>query len=190
MAKVANKWKYSSLPASERIEMVKNGDKDVYDSEIARSVDVINSRNELGLDITEQKNWIDTLSYNYNLGNAAKMGIEQSKVNKTGYADYILGTEKPESTKRKYVGTSKYADFVSAVEELRLAYEAQNDETEKKIANMEEWLLNNGISKDSADGQKYLKDFQDKIDAEKEQNLAEYKSKVKSLGVKYGYKVI
>lgn len=188
---MANKWKYSTLPASERIAMVKNGDKDVYDNEVARSVDVINSRNELGLDITEQKNWIDTLSYNYNLGNASKMGIDASKVNKTGYADYILESEKPESGKRKYISMGgNYADFVSEVEALRREYEAQNAETEGKLAHTEEWLLNNGISKDSADGKKYLKAAEDEINEEKARNLSGYKSKVKALGTKYGYKVL
>ena len=63
---MANKWRYADLTADARIEKIRGGDKDVYDSEIERSLDVIQSRNELGLDISEQKDWIDKVSYNYN----------------------------------------------------------------------------------------------------------------------------
>ena len=87
---MANKWKYSTLPASERLGMVRSGNKDVYDNEIARSLDVIKQKKELGLDISDQKDWIDQVSYNYNLHNANGLA-SASKVNKTGYADRLLG---------------------------------------------------------------------------------------------------
>ena len=93
-----NKWKYATVSADERLGMVRNGNKDVYDSEIERSVDVIKRNESEGLDISGQKDWIDRLSYNYNLYNAERMGIPEDKVNKTGYADRILG-----KTKKKYV---------------------------------------------------------------------------------------
>ena len=52
---MASKWKYASLPASERLNKIRGGDKEVYESEIARSADIINSRKELGLDTSEQR---------------------------------------------------------------------------------------------------------------------------------------
>ena len=88
---MANVWKYSTLPSDSRIGMVREGNRDVYENEIARSMDVIETRKKMGLDITDQKNWIDTVCYNYNLYNAKKMGIDAVNVNKTGYADTLLG---------------------------------------------------------------------------------------------------
>ena len=72
---MANKWKYSTLTADERLDRIRSGDEDVYNSEIERSNDVIKQRKEAGLDISAQNNWIDTLNYNYGLsktGNKAK----------------------------------------------------------------------------------------------------------------------
>ena len=89
---MTNNWEYASVGQRDRLKMIRNGNKDVFDNEILRAKDVIKSRLDLGLDIDEQKNWIDTLGYNYNLYNAKNMGIDPENVNKTGYADEILGT--------------------------------------------------------------------------------------------------
>lgn len=87
---MASQWKYASLDADARLKRVEEGDKDVYDEEIARSKSVIRAREALGLDTSEQKDWIDALSYRYNLANAAAMGIGADKVSRTGYADRIV----------------------------------------------------------------------------------------------------
>ena len=91
---MSNKWKYATMSADERIGRVRKGDKDVYDNEMERSLDVIKRNTAEGLDISAQKEWIDNLSYNYNLYNAERMGIPEEKVNKKRYADRILGKKK------------------------------------------------------------------------------------------------
>ena len=83
---MATKWKYATVPAEQRLEMLRKGDTSLYDEEIARTADVIKARSDAGLDVTEQMNWADKVSYNYNLAKAADMGIDAAKVAETGYA--------------------------------------------------------------------------------------------------------
>ena len=87
---MSNKWKYATMSADERIGRVRKGDKDVYDNEMERSLDVIKRNTAEGLDISAQKEWIDNLSYNYNLYNAERMGIPEEKVNKKGYYPPVI----------------------------------------------------------------------------------------------------
>lgn len=98
---MASKWNYASLPAEERLSKIRAGNKEVYESEIARSAEIAKSRKELGLDTSEQRAWIDRVSTAYNKGNAERLGIPESAVNTTGYADRVLGTAKPLPARRK-----------------------------------------------------------------------------------------
>ena len=181
---MASKWEYSSLPAQDRLDMIRGGNKDVYDSEIARSLDVINSRKELGLDIAEQKNWIDNISYNYNLHNAENMGIESSRVNKTGYADLLLGTKTtadyaPKKKRTKF--SNNQAAFEEAAANLLSEYYQKVNEAAQGINAVKEWLVNNGIEESSVDGQKYIKDFEEELAQKTQKYNNEYASKVKAL---------
>ncbi len=88
---MATKWKYATIPANMRLDLLKQGNKELYDEEIARTKDVIASRLDAGLDVDEQMKWADTVSYNYNLSNASNMGISKENVNKDGYAQKLFG---------------------------------------------------------------------------------------------------
>lgn len=184
---MASKWKYSSLPAQERIDMIRNGNKEVYDDEMNRSMDQIKANQELGLDIDKQKEWIDNISYNYNLYNAQNMGIDASRVNKTGYADFILGGGLPEGSKKKksaIMVSNKYTRFESAAAELLDEYYKKVSEAAQEINNVKEWLINNGIDENSVDGQKYIKDFEDELARKAQTYNKEYVSKVRALAAK------
>ena len=98
---MASKWKYAALPAKERLSKIRAGNKEVYESEIARSAEIAKSRKELGLDTTEQRAWIDRVSTAYNKANAERLGIPQSAVNTTGYAERLLDTGKTASGSQK-----------------------------------------------------------------------------------------
>ena len=176
---MSTKWTYSTLPASERLDMVRNGNKDVYDSEISRSLDVIETRKSLGLDISDQKDWIDSLGYNYNLYNASRMGIPSKKVNKSGYADRLLGKETTSASKTKSVSSgSKEADYY-AKKYLDEFYNKVS-EAQAKRANVKEWLVNNGIDENSDIGKMYLAEFDDELEKLTEKYRNEYFSKVKA----------
>ena len=180
---MANKWKYSSLPAEERIGMIRKGDKDVYANEVDRALDVIKTRESLGLDTTDQKDWIDNISYNYNLYNAERMGISPNNVNKTGYADKILASGTQEGKNRKYVTTvgGKNAEKNYKANKLLEEFEQKINDAKSTIANLREWLLNNGIDQDSQDGKKYIDSFNDELEATTEKLRAQYISKIKAL---------
>ena len=178
---MANKWKYATLSADERLGMVRNGNKDVYESEIARAKDVIRSRNEAGLDIGEQKKWIDDVSYNYNLYNASKMGISPSDVNKTGYADRMLGGVKKEKKKKFYSTVTKSSEKKYKAEKFLDEFYGKVAEAANKRENIKEWLLNNGIDEASDTGKKYLAEFDMELDALTEKYRKEFVSKVKAL---------
>ena len=83
-------WKYADILADQRLEMLQDGNKELYDEEMERTRKVIESRLELGLDIDEQLAWADKVGYNYNLHNASVAGIDPENVSKTGYSDKLL----------------------------------------------------------------------------------------------------
>ena len=178
---MASKWKYASVPAEERVTRIRQGDKDLYDSEIDRSLDVIASRKELGLDIGEQKDWIDRLSYNYNLSNAEKQGIDPADVSKTGYAAKLLGENT--SAKKGYG-----VHYVKNLEAWDKAYDylKEYDEKVKALSDgkkvLDEYLINNGIDRTSGSAKRYYDELDKQIADKAEQYRKEYISKVKALG--------
>lgn len=182
---MASEWKYSAVPASERLYMVKNGDADVYQSEIARSVSTANSRRELGLDISEQKAWIDSLSYNYNLYSAEKMGISPSLVSKTGYADKLLEESAGKSGRRYITTVSKRTNLEHRAKELLTEYYGKVSAFAEKKKNVEEWLMNNGIDQNSETGRKYIEEFEESLKNAAEKYGKEYASKLRSAAEKY-----
>lgn len=88
---MSTKWKYATIPAEERLKMLKSGNEALYKEEIARTKDAISTRLANGVDVSEQMKWADTVSYNYNLGKAQAMGIDPSNVAKEGYAGRLFG---------------------------------------------------------------------------------------------------
>lgn len=88
---MATKWKYATVPAEMRLEMLKNGNDELYAEEISRTKDAISSRLAAGLDVDAQMKWADEVSYNHNLSKAKGMGIEAENVSKDGYAERLFG---------------------------------------------------------------------------------------------------
>ncbi|MBE6571211.1 MAG: hypothetical protein E7656_03050 [Ruminococcaceae bacterium] len=88
---MATKWKYATIPAAQRLSMLKSGNDELYKEEIARTKDAISNRLAAGLDVSEQMKWADTVSYNHNLSKAKGMGIDEASVSKDGYAQKLFG---------------------------------------------------------------------------------------------------
>ena len=103
--------------------MIRSGNKDVYDNEVARSLEKIKINEENGLSTDDQKAWLDTLSYNYNLGTASQFA-PGSKVNKTGYTDVYFGLDNLGSKKSKS-SNDDYKVKVSSSGKVKFDYEAK-----------------------------------------------------------------
>lgn len=84
------RWKYGTIPATERLSMLRKGNKDLYDEELSRTRDAIENRLAAGLDVSEQMKWGDTISYQYNLSQAEKAGENPENVAKTGYSKKLF----------------------------------------------------------------------------------------------------
>ena len=185
---MANKWKYADLPAAERLDMIKNGNKDVYDNEVARSLDKINQYEKAGLNTDAQKEWLNTLSYNYNLSSASQMGIAPENVKKTGYTGLYFGlgdSNKKKKDEPVRVKTSNKANFDYEVEKLTEEYKKLIEDINSEVKIAEEWLLNNGIDKESEDGKKHIKMFEATLDSRKNKHYNNYVSKLNALVKKY-----
>ncbi len=133
-----NLWKYASLPETERLNMIKSGNKDVYDTEIARLDSLSNARKSAGL-----TNNADIDMWKENLVAAQKKAVSNSyKVTRTdstpvfysGDAADIMDSFNQYMTnlKKEYQSNRKAA--------LKLASGAK--------AELEEWLASNGLSND------------------------------------------
>lgn len=186
---MAGKWKYSTLSAAERLERVRGGDKDVYDSEIGRSLDVIRSREELGLDISDQKAWIDALGREYNRANAEKMGFPASLANETGYADALLGA-KVDARGHKKSGTiisTTWSDGGRYAKLLRYQNELLDriERAEAAESLLEEWMRNNGIAADSGEAEKIRERFREETDAKLEPYRRQYIERAEKLGFRF-----
>ena len=94
---MATKWKYADIDAENRLDMLRNGNKELFLEEAARTKEVAEARRALGLDTTEQEKWMDTVGYNYNLS----LAPEGDKVSKTGYADLYLNGKKQDTEPSK-----------------------------------------------------------------------------------------
>lgn len=116
---MSTKWKYATLPASARIDLLRKGRRDVLEEEIARTAEVVKARRELGLDTSEQEKWMDTVGYSYNLAHAREIGESEESVAKEGYARLYLDGKK--------TGTPK-SDTVSQVHEYRTSARPKSSE--------------------------------------------------------------
>ena len=159
---MASKWKYADLDAQHRLNLLEKGYKEVFDEEVARTREVTKARRELGLDTTEQENWMDLVGYSYN----SYLSDGSAPVSKTGYAELYLGDKKPNKTipagkvnmDRPFTGTPYFSDATRKIEKARkLAKksaeekyaqlrEKAKDELYEKYPHLKEQLLNEGAS--------------------------------------------
>ena len=83
---MASKWKYASIDADRRLELLKKGNKELFDEEVARTREITKARRELGLDTKEQEDWMDTVGYSY----STSLAEDGQKVSEKGYAKLYL----------------------------------------------------------------------------------------------------
>ncbi len=177
---MSSKWKYADLPAQTRLDMLKNGNKDLFDEEVARTKEVMDARREVGLDTDAQEKWIDNVGYNYNLHLAGKAGESPDNVSKTGYANIYYtpkdrssgGSKIKPNTGRTAIGVArehieKAAE--SASEEIRKKYTLLKEQTREEFSEkspiLREMLINSGASLEGGRAKQFFADIQKNLDS-------------------------
>jgi len=72
---MSNNWKNSTISQADKLELVKKGDKDIYNSEKELNGNLRKARAEAGLDTTQVDAWdsaLDGAMYSYNKSNTPK----------------------------------------------------------------------------------------------------------------------
>lgn len=163
---MSTKWKYATIPAEQRLNMLKEGNEALYKEELARTQDVITSRLEAGLDVTAQMNWADQVSYNYEAGKSERAGGSADSVSKTGYADKLFGNMS--------VSTVKGTSTVSNPKNVKNPYGVTEQTPEQKLRsayasgiNQRAQMLNNEYST-------YVQKLNTEYEKKKNQIIKEY----------------
>ena len=81
------------MKANEIIEAIKNGDEALYRSEKDRTIGIISERVRNKQSITEQRGWLDAISYAYWSYLAPGVAVKPEQVERTGYAARIISEE-------------------------------------------------------------------------------------------------
>ena len=201
---MATKWKYASLDANQRLDMLREGNKELFDEEVARTKEITKARRELGLDTTEQENWMDTVGYNY----SSYLAGEGDTVSKTGYAELYLngetknaGTSPMKSYKEKagpetsYISNAK-RKITKAGELAKKSLADKYEEIKKRARDelfdsypyLKEQLVNSGASLDGGKAKKAyeqiearLMDIYSELDSEYEERLSKIDNKYSKL---------
>lgn len=175
---MSSKWKYADLPAQTRLDMLKNGNKDLFDEEIARTKEVMEARREVGLDTDAQEKWIDNVGYNYNLHLAEKAGEDRDNVSTSGYAKIYYtprnrssgGSKIKQNTTRSALSIAReHIDNAaeSAKEEIRKKYELLKEQTSEEFSEkspiLREMLINTGASLDGGRAKKFFEDMNQQL---------------------------
>lgn len=195
---MSSKWKYANLDAETRLEMLRSGNKEVFDEEVERTKSVTKARKELGLDTTEQENWMDTVGYNYSLHTGANQGEAKDSISKTGYAKLYLRDEEseknePMSKVKAYKTTPGFTSTPisdatwkikdageKAKTEIKAKYaslkENAKNEFYKKYPYLDEAIINSGASLEGGKAAKIRAD----LDAELSKIYGEYDKAMKA----------
>ena len=197
---MATKWKYANLDAQHRLDLLKEGNKELFDEEVARTKEITRARRELGLDTTEQENWMDTVGYNYSLSLA---GVGD-KVSKTGYAELYLkdkpknsGTSPVKSYSEKVASTYRFADakrkVAKAGDLAKKALAKEYEEIKERARNelfdrypyLKEKLINSGASLEGGKAEREYRKLEAKLEDIYSQLDDEYKSRLSDIESRY-----
>ena len=172
------KWKYGTVPASVRLSMLREGNKELYDEEVARTRDAITARLAAGLPVDEQMKWGDTISYRYNQSQAEKTGENPDSVAKTGYSKKLFSdlavsdgektstVEKPEK-----ISSGTYRDY----------YKNESTDTiAKATSNAYVSAINRRLSDITGQYNRYLRDVNAEYEKQKKEAIAAYEKSEKN----------
>lgn len=130
---MSNDWKYASLGEKERLDLIKGGNEEVYNSEKKRNASLRSLKSSLGLSTNDVDTW-DSL-------------IDEAK-GKSKKVSGITDKDVAELTSSKASRISKVLNTELDFRRKKLESdvdEAKND-AEKELEKLAEWLANNGYS--------------------------------------------
>lgn len=164
---MSSKWKYATIPAEQRINMLRNdGNEALYKEELARTQDVIISRLEAGLDVKAQMDWADTVSYNYKAGEVERAGGSADNVARTGYADQLFGNMS--------VSTVSGTSTVSNPKNVRNPYGATEQTAEQRMRSSYERGINERAQILNSEYSTYVQSLNSQYEKKKKQVIKEY----------------
>lgn len=143
-------WQYASLGESERLDLIKRGNEDVYSSEKKRTSTLKDLRMNLGLSTGEVDRWDDLVEdarKQYTSGQLLnRKDIDAITGSRTQSASYMLNSEL--GSIRDGIAASKEKAVKSA---------------EKELESVAEWLASNGYSVKSNTAKKAKNEIEDEL---------------------------
>ena len=129
-------WKYSTLTERERLKLIRSGNDDVYNAEKEKNKTLRQQQNELGIDTTKLDLWDDAIDTAYN---------------------NIKNPRKVNKNLPKFMSPSKSRPYVKLNRAIENAEKKAKQGREKAVQiaiestrNLEEYLANNGLSKEGS----------------------------------------
>lgn len=165
-----NLWKYATLSEKERLGKIRNGDKDVYNTEIARLDYLSDARKSLGFETKDIEDWRTLI----NQANSASSQKQPYKVSSS------------KALPRYYAGdTDKtVSDFYSYMSSLnkKLTNDRKTALTEAAQAKQEldEWLSSNGLSAYGGTAARKNAEIQNKLSDELDALYGKYSENARS----------
>jgi len=165
-----NTWKYATLTEDQRLNKIKNGDAEVYNSEIRNLDNLKKARVSAGLDTTDIDNKRETLRKSFNestISGKALDSVDYDTAYENNQNEIVLkpfdewsALEKAqfyslydvEREQRKYDAEAIRQAFEQRRQNRKKAVElAENaiETAQKNISSLDEYYANNGLSTDS-----------------------------------------
>lgn len=168
-----NIWKYADLTQKERLQMIRNGDNDVYEKEMARSNSLASARQSLGInEMDDINNW--------------KTLISQAK---EAYDINVKSASSFKTSPRTFAVRISSSNFNTYMNELKNKYKIDRTEAVNSAAaakaELDEWLANNGLSVDGATASKRTARINTELDNKLSELEEDYKASVKKAKASY-----
>lgn len=134
-----NMWKYAHLPENQRLELIRNGNSDVFENEIQRTDYLIDVYKNAGLDTknleNQKKTYMSAYSPESTQNNTQTQEQDTDSMRPT-FARTPTGTTEADKLNKKYA--------LYDIDSAALVKKAQNS-----IKDLKEFYANNGFSADS-----------------------------------------
>ncbi len=151
-----NTWKYATLTADQRLREIKNGNIDVYNSEIANLNNLKTARENAGLDTVEVDAQLQSAEDAYN----ALSPIQKAQLNS------LYDVER-EDLRKQYTYEEVLKIFRERRENRKNAKKQTEDAietTRKNLTSLDEYYANNGLSMESSSYIKERQRMKDELD--------------------------
>ncbi len=202
---MSSNWKYADIDAETRLSMLREGNEELFDEEVARTKEVVSARESAGLDTDAQRKWLDKVGYNYNLYTAKNAGEDTNKVSKEGYARLYLD-KKPQkmvvdgriknvkSKNEENTALGEGYEIIEGAKELARTvleekYTKIKDEARKRLLDenefLKEALVNSGASLEGGKAKKAKEKLEEMLKEIYGEYDKRFESEREALGRKY-----